>query len=93
MTQEETVIKYKIKGKWTQIVIPEKIEYVDWYTRVKDDKSDLIKRLEAKKGSVDQLREKMGEAYNDLSVQVAYKEGFNRALQDAIDEIRRSKHE
>jgi hypothetical protein len=32
--------------------------------------------------SVEELKDKMGSAYNDLSVQVAYKEGYNRALKD-----------
>lgn len=41
-----------------------------------------------KKASVDELKETMGPAYNDLSVQVAYKEGFNKAIEAMEDRLK-----
>jgi hypothetical protein len=44
-----------------------------------------------KKKSVEELLPIMGSAYNDLSVQVAYKEGYNRAISELQDAYKRGK--
>lgn len=42
----------------------------------------FIERAELEPKSVEELKEKMGDSYNDKSVKVSYKEGYNRALKD-----------
>lgn len=55
---------------------------------MKQARQDLLSELRESidKKSVAELEEKMGSAYKDLSVKVAYKEGYNSAL-DSILEI------
>lgn len=44
--------------------------------------------IQDKLKSVGELRDKMGSSYNDLSVQVAYKEGYNQAIKDVSETVR-----
>ena len=54
-----------------------------------DHDRELMEGLEKK--SVAELLEKMGSAYNNLSVQVAYKEGYNHAISVAQEFIKKGK--
>lgn len=43
---------------------------------------EAVEKMIGERKSVEELKEKMGSAYNDLSVQVAYKEGYNQHIKD-----------
>lgn len=58
-----------------------------WLSQFQQYKASLLRQIEEQKSSVEQLREKMGIAYEDLSVQVAYKEGYNASLEDIKNKI------
>ena len=60
----------------------ELIEFADKY--VASLTTQRIEAIRNDKKSVKELLPVMGEAYNDLSVQVAYKEGYNRGHVDVI---------
>ncbi len=50
---------------------------------------EVIGELEGDKKGVDELLPTMGDAYNNLAVQVAYKEGFNMGLVEAISIVKK----
>lgn len=58
-----------------------------WIEQFNQYKASLIRQIEEQRSSVEQLKEKMGIAYEDLSVQVAYKEGYNASLEDIKKKI------
>lgn len=56
-----------------------------WLDKMKEDRNKVVEFCQRK--SVDELKSKMGEAYNDLSVQFAYKEGYNKSIEDILNYI------
>ncbi len=69
-------------GKKTQGLI----KLREWVKKqLSTQRSELVKQLEKK--SVAELKDKMGMAYHDLSVQVAYKEGYNGAVNDLLEKL------
>lgn len=83
----EVIEEFKDKY-WTQLIddygdehlYDEVIGFITSAIQMERDR--IIRELGRK--SVDELKEIMGDAYNDLSVQVAFKEGYNKANDTAI---------
>lgn len=55
-------------------------------SEVEKERERLLGTIKDRKKSVEELLPIMGEAYNELSVQVAFKEGYNKALSDIKEE-------
>lgn len=60
---------------------------VMWDRQIDQIISSVLERIPEKKG-VDELLVTMGDIYNDLAVQVAYKEGYNKAIEETIKNIK-----